>query len=343
MGSPMVTGLALHGIERHYGRIGIDVVEVAKTYGLPETLWDKLEQFIPLKTFVNFLEGLGQLIATPDYTWQAGLHYDVSDLGDTGKLISSSRTLGDALLALRDFFNLVQSDAQLSVQINEQTTKVTYKILNPDIWPRRRDAEFTLGLVQGIVQRFVVDKHYPCNVILEDGSAASRHLSQSLHFPCQTGGEHNEFHFPTPLLAAQPAVSLITETPTQALRQRLQMQLVQQARTTPLHARVRCCVLRKLGQGEVDQAHIANELGMSERTLRRKLAEQGHSFQAILDQCRMQNAAFSLQHSPLTQTEIALKLGFSEQSAFIRAFNKWFGETPREYQRRIRIATDNKN
>lgn len=338
MGSAMVTSLALRGMERHYGRDGIDVVEVAKHYGLPETLWSTLEQLIPLRTFVHLLESLGNLIQASDHTWQAGLHYDITQLGDTGKLISNSKTLGEALLTLRDFFNLLQSDAHLSVHITEQTTQVGYKILNPNIWPRRRDAEFTLGLIQGIVQRFTNERHYPCSAILEDSSEASRRLSQSLHFPCRTGGDSNEFHFPTQLLNSRPPVQILTENTTHSLRQRLQQQLTEKHRATPLYDRVRCHILRKLGQSQIDQAHIAQELGMSERTLRRKLADQGHSFQEILDNCRMQSAALSLQHSQLTQAEIALKMGFSEQSAFIRAFNKWFGETPREYQRRVQLS-----
>ena len=337
MPSARVTSLALRGMEQHFGRDGIDVLQVAQHYGLPDDLWVSHEQTISLKQFVRLLEGLGDLALLPDRTWQAGLHYNIAELGETGKLICSCKTLGDALLALRDFFNLLQSDAYLSVQINEQHTTVGYKILNTEIWPRRRDAEFTLGLVQGIVQRFVAPQSYPCSVILEDYSDASRLLSQTLHFPCHAGGDTNQFRFPTALLNTKQPISLApAEHPTQSLRQRLQQQLAQKHRTTPLTDRVRCCILRHLGNSDIDQAHIAQALGMSERTLRRKLAEEGHAFQEILDACRMQSAALNLEHSQLTQTEIALKTGFSEQSSFIRAFNKWFGETPTQYQRRIR-------
>jgi AraC-like DNA-binding protein len=66
--------------------------------------------------------------------------------------------------------------------------------------------------------------------------------------------------------------------------------------------------------------------------LRRRLDEEGQSFQSIKDQLRRDLAINYLKHSSKSVTEIAIDLGFAEQSAFHRAFKKWTGMRPGEYR-----------
>jgi AraC-like DNA-binding protein len=95
-------------------------------------------------------------------------------------------------------------------------------------------------------------------------------------------------------------------------------------------ARVREAVLRALPSGEPDTARIAKQLAMSERTLRRTLAAEGSSFRAIVDRTRQERALLLLRSRQASLAEIALSLGFSELSAFSRAFKRWTGQSPRE-------------
>ncbi|MCV6613571.1 MAG: AraC family transcriptional regulator, partial [Cellvibrionaceae bacterium] len=68
---------------------------------------------------------------------------------------------------------------------------------------------------------------------------------------------------------------------------------------------------------------VAAKLNMSGRTLRRRLAEQGSNFQAVKNQAREQQARYYLSHTNMNLSAIALELGFSELSAFSRAFRSW--------------------
>jgi AraC-like DNA-binding protein len=77
---------------------------------------------------------------------------------------------------------------------------------------------------------------------------------------------------------------------------------------------------------------VAQELHMTPSTLRRRLDEEGQSFQSIKDQLRRDLAINYLKHSSKSVTEIAIDLGFAEQSAFHRAFKKWTGMRPGEYR-----------
>ena len=92
--------------------------------------------------------------------------------------------------------------------------------------------------------------------------------------------------------------------------------------------------LRQFLPGEVpDFEGLAEELNMTPATMRRRLHEEGESYQSIKDQLRRDLAIGYLSHSSRSVMDIALELGFSERSAFHRAFRKWTGASPGEFRR----------
>lgn len=93
-------------------------------------------------------------------------------------------------------------------------------------------------------------------------------------------------------------------------------------------------VMRGLERGQLSMAWLAQQLDIPERSIYRKLSERGRSYQGLLDDLRHQLALRYLNNRSLSLTEISLILGFSEQSAFSRAFKKWTGETPNQFRKR---------
>ena len=89
---------------------------------------------------------------------------------------------------------------------------------------------------------------------------------------------------------------------------------------------------RRLLQGEPALELIAADLHLSGRTLRRRLQQQGWHFRQLLEDTRRHLAEDYLRDPRLTLPEVALLLGYSEQSAFNRAFRRWTGQTPRAWQ-----------
>ncbi|MGK0289624.1 MAG: AraC-like DNA-binding protein [bacterium] len=77
---------------------------------------------------------------------------------------------------------------------------------------------------------------------------------------------------------------------------------------------------------------IAKLLGLSEATLRRRLKKEGDNFQKIKNKVRKNLAIEYLQKSKITLEDVALRVGFSETSAFFRAFKKWTGKSPSSYR-----------
>lgn len=81
-------------------------------------------------------------------------------------------------------------------------------------------------------------------------------------------------------------------------------------------------------------ADVAAALGLSDRTFRRQLREEGTSFRALLDGMRYRKARLLLHESKQSVDAIAQQLGFSESAAFIHAFRRWSGQTPAAWRRK---------
>mgnify|MGYP003689138031 FL=1 len=84
--------------------------------------------------------------------------------------------------------------------------------------------------------------------------------------------------------------------------------------------------------GDVSAVAVASALGYSLRTFYRELRAAGYSYRGLLAHTRHTLARQYLADPALAQTDVALLLGYSEQSSFIRAFRSWTGMTPGEYR-----------
>lgn len=109
-----------------------------------------------------------------------------------------------------------------------------------------------------------------------------------------------------------------------ALRQRL-AELDRGASTAD---RLRGVLLEALPAGDLSMQAVCRKLGVSSRTLQRRLQEEGTSFQQTLDKLRNALAHHYLHNSVMSGAEIAFLLGFEDPNSFIRAFQAWTGSTP---------------
>lgn len=94
-----------------------------------------------------------------------------------------------------------------------------------------------------------------------------------------------------------------------------------------------CRELIRVGGDEATTLErVAERLAMSPRTLRRRLADEGYSFQEVKNLAREKRAKYYLSRTTMPLSEIAFELGYSELSAFSRAFRSWVGQTPQAYR-----------
>jgi AraC-like DNA-binding protein len=103
--------------------------------------------------------------------------------------------------------------------------------------------------------------------------------------------------------------------------------------SSPL-VRIRELIAEELQRGVPSLEEVARRMATSERTLRRRLEESGTSFRALLDETRAELARGYVRNKDLPLTEVAFLLGFSEPSAFHRAFKRWTDTTPSAFRAR---------
>lgn len=107
---------------------------------------------------------------------------------------------------------------------------------------------------------------------------------------------------------------------------------------SPVKARARAIIAGRLPDGAPTRGAIARALGTSERTLHRRLAEAGTSFQHLVDETRRELAESYLVRHDLSLAAVAYMLGFKDQGGFFRATQRWLSMTPTQYRRRTAAA-----
>lgn len=101
-------------------------------------------------------------------------------------------------------------------------------------------------------------------------------------------------------------------------------------------ARVRSLIARNVSNGHPNMERIARLLGLSGRTLQRRLGERGLVWKTLVEEVRRELALRYLKDEGMSLTEIAFLLGYSDLSAFDRAFRRWLGTTPAAQRRKLR-------
>ncbi len=152
-------------------------------------------------------------------------------------------------------------------------------------------------------------------------------------FPCprEFGRGVSGFSFHASYLK-KPVVQ--TETSLKAFMRKCPFRLFARPESdNSVSSRVQDLMRRNLEESEISLKDVSAQLGMSNRTLRRKLDREGTSYRALKDAVRRDMAIHFLTHKALSVGETAERLGFSEPGVFVRAFKSWAGVTPGIYKR----------
>lgn len=136
-------------------------------------------------------------------------------------------------------------------------------------------------------------------------------------------------HLNLPLRKSDPALLALLDSQAEAL-------LKEVTSVSEVVEGWRRSLVSLIREGQTSLAALAEAHHLSPRTMQRKLAEQGTNFQRLLDETRKHLADGYLRDPTLELAEIALLLGYSEQSAFTRAFKVWSGVAPAQWRKTLR-------
>jgi AraC-like DNA-binding protein len=275
-----------------------------------------------------------------------GLHFaerlDLDALDVIGHLVAKSATFGQGLDRVVAFSRILHDAGRVEIE-REGTGARVYPgcrgLLHE--WPRHV-AEFSVAAVV-VLGRIVTQATWAPREV------AFRHPA-----PARTA-EHQRLFGVTPRFD-QPETSVVLGTEVLALPVResqpgVVTYLDAYARAAleklgppddDLSTNVERAIARAMDRGPPDLAPVAAQLGLSARTLQRRLAQAGTSFQALVDGVRRAYAERYLADDRLALGEIAFLLGFSDPSNFHRAFRRWTGLTPAAFREAHRVAPQDK-
>jgi AraC-like DNA-binding protein len=202
----------------------------------------------------------------------------------------------------------------------------------------RLSNEATIASIAAISQE-VSTTHFRASAIYLKHGAPATTVSHEQHFDCPVHFDadmdallisHELMRAPNQL--GDPAIVKFFDA-------HLDYEVAKLKDEVPLERRLRMQISRALSQGIPTLSEVAAQFGMSGRTLQRRLSDRGYSFQTLVDESRRQLAQQLLRETNYPLAEVAFLTGFSEQSAFNRAFKRWAGQTPRSFRLKADAST----
>lgn len=253
-----------------------------------------------------------------------------------GYISNSCENLGEALVKASQYFKIIHSGEDLTLEINEQTAQVTHRLAEP-LAPK--PAAFNQWIIASIVlflQKATGVEWKPLQVGFEHPKP--KNLEPYHRFfccPIEFDRPTNEVIFNIDLLKL-PLLNADNKL-CELLEQHAKERLAKLPQSENFLDNVRQIIYKNLTVGNFSLNEISKQMGYTPRTLQRKFKEAGLSYQTLLDEIRQELSYCYLREGQISTSEIGFLLGFSEASAFHRAFRRWTGKTPGEYRRKTSV------
>jgi len=313
--------------------LGLDMRRVLALAGLTETMFEPPRARLSTRQFFAFWRAIEQVCADPAFGLKLGgnispEHYDVAAIAAL-----HSANFGEAMRKFARYKRLTCPE-EITIETTGGETRVhTHWLLAESETPALlTDAMFaaSLGLARHGIGRAIVPRRI---------ELARRDPGTSLHrdfFGCEV-----RFDAPRDLLVfdattMDEAFASYNENLLAIMLPGLEAALRERTSPRSLAEQVEAILGRGMRGQRPSIEAVAKELHLSPRTLQRKLAEAGTSYQQQLDRVRRQAARQLLSTTNLEAGEIAFFLGFEELNSFTRAFHQWEGTTPNRWRETVR-------
>jgi AraC-like DNA-binding protein len=309
-------------------------VQAEKLYravGLDPTLLKDPDNRIPFAQLVALYECASKLTGDDAFGLHVGERSEAKLFDILGYALINSPTFGDAINRLVRYHSIWAEGAVFNLVTTGARAQLAYEYVDMQGEACRHDCEMTLAIMVSFGRQVTGIDWSPQEVSFQhskpaDVSEHKRIFRAPLHFDSPV----NELILDrslldVPLVKADPALCAVLDRHAESL-------LAQFPRQDSFTSRVRQAVCEALNDGEPRLEDISRKLGISTRTFQRKLREEGTCYQDLLDDTRLNLSRRYLQEPELAICEVAYILGFSEPSAFYRAFRRWTGITPKEFR-----------
>jgi AraC-like DNA-binding protein len=325
---PMASGGLIRRAYRCAAKEGLEVESLLKKAGLTLQQVDDPTLRLKVKNQIAFLNLVADAAGDELLGFHLAQDFDLREIGMLYYVMASSDTLGDALQRAARYSRMVNEGMHLKYRENKWLS-MTFEYVDVARHQDRHQIEFFL------VSLFRLVRHLSGSNLFPDHVNVTHHRDRFLaefkkFFGCDVafGSGTDEIAFPSairpmPLASADSFLnSLLIAQCEQTYAHRLQ--------PAELRISVENAIVSLLPHGKAQAPAISRKLGISQRTLARRLASEGLSFTAVLDELRRDLANHYLSEGGVPITTIAWLLGYQEVSAFTHAFKRWTGTTPKQ-------------
>jgi AraC-like DNA-binding protein len=312
---------------------GVPVAPLLKRVGLTPELIAQPEERLSVQSQIRLLDEAAIALKDDCLGFTLARDFDPREIGLLYYVMASSRTLGEALQRLARYSKVTNEALVFGYREgNRLIINLSYSGV-----PRHSDRhqiEFCMFAAIRVCRLLTGQKLVPQHFsIAHYRSGNTAEMSRFVGTKVEFGADTDEFALnvearESPVVHADNYLNdLLLKYCEAALADR-------RSDISHLRTKVENAISSVLPHGRVLVEDVARTLGMSERTLARKLSDEKLNFTEILQQLRRDLAVRYLDDRKLHVSRIAWLLGFHEVSAFTHAFRRWTGKTPRE----VRIA-----
>jgi len=284
---------------------------------------------IKVQNQIKFLELGAAALQDDTLGFHLARDFDLREIGLFYYVLASSETLADALQKAQRYSGIVNEGILLKFDARRETA-ITFSHVGVERRLDRQQMEFWLTSIVRLSRQMTDRRLVPSRIkVVHERARTTPELRSFFGCEIEYGSDADEVVFPEavksmPVVGADHHLNkLLVSYCEEALAHR------QSGRTT-LRSSVENAIVKLLPHGKAGAREIARRLGMSHRTLARRLSSEGLTFSGILDELKVDLAQSYLRHGDLPISQIAWLLGYREISAFTHAFKRWTGMTPRQ-------------
>ncbi len=323
-----IVGLVVAYVRKQGG----DADALLRGFGLPHTTETDDEVVLSLTSLHAFLDAAEKAIDDPFLGLHVAIAYRRGAYGVMEYACRSSPTLRDALIRVVRFSKLMNDHVEVTLDEKDGAASIQQKIASHPLCVGRHANEFFVATLLDQARHL---SGQPCIPLRAWFAHPKPKKLDELITALGTDviafdAEANGFSLPSSVLD----LPILTHDPSLlgVLDNAAQKELAERPAAPDFVAQVRRAVRERMRTETPTLENVASDLGMSARTLQRRLSGERTTFLRVHETVREELARAWVADPKMPLTEIAFLLGYAELSAFLRAFKRWTGQTPSQFR-----------